>query len=70
MGDGGVHRIEVTERERPVFGGTEFGGIVNLDKAARNARGNVEYHSDFRILKAFRGCVGSSSPNSVPCSRS
>ena len=25
--------------------------IVNLDKAARNARGHVEYQSDFRILK-------------------
>ena len=72
---GGVQRIEVTERETPVFGGAEFGamgiyerlhgtvfgelnpthrlnaGIVNLDRAARNARGNVEYQSDFRILK-------------------
>ena len=26
-------------------------GIVNLDKAPRNARGNVEYQSEFRILK-------------------
>src|SRR5262249_8127417 len=26
-------------------------GIVNLDRAARNAHGNVEYQSDFRILK-------------------
>jgi hypothetical protein len=26
-------------------------GIVNLDRAPRNARGNVEYQSDFRILK-------------------
>jgi hypothetical protein len=26
-------------------------GIVNLDKAERNANGNVEYQSDFRILK-------------------
>jgi len=75
MGVGGVLRIEVTERERPVFGGAEFGavgpyerlhgtifgeldpthplnaGIVNLDRAARNAHGNVEYQSDFRILK-------------------
>jgi len=24
-------------------------GIVNLDRAARNARGNVEYRSEFRI---------------------
>ena len=24
MGVGGVRRIEVTERENPVFGGTEF----------------------------------------------
>src|SRR5690348_17296197 len=75
MSGGGVRRIEVTERESPVFGGTEFGavgsyerlhgtvfgevdpahplnaGIVNLDRAARNARGNVEYRGDFRILK-------------------
>jgi hypothetical protein len=72
---GGVQRIEVTERETPVFGGTEFGAvgayerlhgrvfgeldlthrlnasITNLDRAARNAQGNVEYQSDFRILK-------------------
>ena len=26
-------------------------GIVNLDKVPRNARGNVEYQSEFRILK-------------------
>jgi hypothetical protein len=26
-------------------------GIVNLDKAPRNPRGNVEYQSEFRILK-------------------
>jgi hypothetical protein len=26
-------------------------GIVNLDRAARNAHGNVEYQSNFRILK-------------------
>ena len=72
---GGVRRIEISERETPVFGGAEFGavgayerlhgtafceldpahplnaGIVNLDKAPRNARGNVEYQSEFRILK-------------------
>jgi hypothetical protein len=80
---GGVRRIEVTEREGPVFGGAEFGsvgpyerlhgrvfgeldpthrlnaGIVNLARAARNAHGNVEYQSDFRILKPIdlnRGC--------------
>jgi len=71
---GGLWRIEITERETPVFGGAEFGavgsyerlhgivfgeldpkhplnaGIVNLDKA-RNGRGNVEYQSNFRILK-------------------
>jgi Alpha/beta hydrolase domain len=74
MGVGGV-RIEVSERESPVFSGTEFGavgpyerlhgtvfgeldpthplnaGIVNLDRAARSPQGNVEYRSDFRILK-------------------
>jgi len=27
-------------------------GIVNLDRAARNAHGNVEYQGDFGILKA------------------
>jgi hypothetical protein len=72
---GGVRRIEITERETPVFDGAEFGpvgayerlhgtafgeldpthalnaGIVNLDEAPRNARGNVEYQSDFRTLK-------------------
>jgi len=72
---GGVRRIEITERETPVFGGAEFGGagtyerlhgtafceldpahalnagIVNLDKAPRNARGRVDYQVDFRILK-------------------
>ena len=72
---GGVRRIEINERETPVFGGEEFGavgayerlhgtafceldpahplnaGIVNLDKAPRNARGYVEYQSEFRILK-------------------
>ncbi len=72
---GGVQRIEITERESPVFDGAEFGavgayerlhgtafceldpshpqnaGIVNLDRAPRNARGNVEYQSEFRILK-------------------
>src|SRR5215831_17543985 len=75
MGVGGVLRIEVTERERPVFDRAEFGavrpyerlhgtifgeldpthplnvGIVNLDRATRNAHGYVEYQSDFRILK-------------------
>ena len=72
---GGVQRIEMTERETPVFGGAEFGtagtyerlhrtvfgeldrthllnaSIVNLDRAPRNARGKVEYQSNFHILK-------------------
>jgi hypothetical protein len=89
---GGVWRIEITERETPVFGGTEFGdvgsyerlhgtmfgeldakhplnaGIVNLDKAARNGRGNVEYRSEFRILKPLdldrgNGCLVFDVPN-------
>jgi len=89
---GGVQRIEITERESPVFGGAEFGGvgnyerlhgtvfgeldpthrlnanIVNLDKAARNARGHVEYQSDFRILKPLdldhgNGCLVYDVPN-------
>ena len=43
-------------------------GIVNLDRAARNARGNVEYHSDFRILKPLaldrgNGCLVYDVPN-------
>src|ERR1700730_15884757 len=76
---GGVQRIEVTEGEKSVFGGTEFGtvgtyerlhgtvfgeldpthplnvGIVNLDRAARNAHGNVEYQSDSRISSSVSG---------------
>ena len=92
MGVGGVQRIEVSERERPVFSGAEFGafgpydrlhgtifgelnpthplnvGIVNLDRAARNAHGNVEYQSDFRILKPLdldrgNGCFVYDVPN-------
>jgi hypothetical protein len=88
----GVRRIEVTERESPVFGGAEFAavgpyerlhgtvfgeldpehplnaGIVNLDRAARNARGNVEYRSEFRILKPVdldrgNGCLVYDVPN-------
>ena len=91
MGVGGV-RIEVTEWERPVFGGMEFAavgpyerlhgtifgeldpthlpnvGIVNLGRAARNAHGNVEYQSDFRILKPLdldrgNGCLVYDVPN-------
>jgi hypothetical protein len=89
---GGVQRIEITERESPVFGGAEFAGvgnyerlhgtvfgeldpthrlnasIVNLDKAARNPRGHVEYQSDFRILKPLdldrgNGCLVYDVPN-------
>jgi hypothetical protein len=76
---GGVQRIEVAEREKSVFGGTEFGtvgtyerlhgtvfgeldpthplnaGIVNLGRATRNTRGNVEYQSDFRISSSVSG---------------
>lgn len=92
MSSGGVQRIEMTERESPVFGGTEFGavgpyerlhgtvfgeldpahklnaGIVNLDRAARNAQGNVQYRSDFRVLKPLdldrgNGCLVYDVPN-------
>ena len=92
MSNGGSVRIEVSERETPVFGGTAFGavgtyerlhgrifgeldptqklnaGIVNLDRAARNDRGNVEYQSDFRILKPLdldrgNGCLVCDVPN-------
>ncbi len=69
MSGSGVRRIEVSERESPVFGGTQFAavgpyerlhgtlfgeldpthplnaGIVNLDRAARNTHGNVEYRA-------------------------
>src|SRR5205085_6033660 len=43
-------------------------GIVNLDRAARNARGYVEYRSDFRILKPLdldrgNGCLVYDVPN-------
>jgi hypothetical protein len=43
-------------------------GVVNLDKAARNARGHVEYQSDFRILKPLdldrgNGCLVYDVPN-------
>jgi Alpha/beta hydrolase domain len=43
-------------------------GIVNLDKAARNPRGRVEYQSDFRILKPLdldrgNGCLVYDVPN-------
>ncbi len=92
MSNGGSVRIEVSERETPVFEGTAFGavgtyerlhgrifgeldptqklnaGIVNLDRAARNDRGNVEYQSDFRILKPLdldrgNGCLVCDVPN-------
>jgi hypothetical protein len=43
-------------------------GIVNLDRAARNAHGKVEYQSDFRILKPLdldrgNGCLVYDVPN-------
>jgi len=40
MGVSGVRRIEVTERERPVFGGTEF-GAVGIDRQHIAALGPV-----------------------------
>jgi hypothetical protein len=56
---GGAEFAAVGSYER--LHGTVFGeldpkhplntGIVNLDKAARNGRGNVEYQSEFRVLK-------------------
>ncbi len=92
MSMGGSVRIEVTERETPVFDGTTFGsvgayerlhgrlfgeldpahhlnaGIVNLDRGERNENGNVEYRSDFRILKPLdldrgNGCLVYDVPN-------
>jgi Alpha/beta hydrolase domain len=43
-------------------------GIVNVDRAVRNARGHVEYQSDFRILKPLdpdrgNGCLVYDVPN-------
>jgi hypothetical protein len=43
-------------------------GIVNLDRAARNTHGNVEYRSEFRILKPLdldrgNGCLVYDVPN-------
>jgi hypothetical protein len=43
-------------------------GIVNLDRAARSARGNVEYQGDFRILNPIElargnGCLVYDVPN-------
>ena len=43
-------------------------GIVNLDRAARNTRGNVEYQCEFRILKPLdldrgNGCMVYDVPN-------
>jgi hypothetical protein len=43
-------------------------GIVNLDRAARNPQGTVEYRSDFRILKPLyldrgNGCLVYDVPN-------
>jgi len=29
---GGVQRIEITERESPVFGGAEFSGVGNYER--------------------------------------
>ena len=92
MSIGGSVRIEVTERETPVFGGTAFDAvgtyerlhgrifgeldpahrlnadIVNIDRAPRNGSGNVEYQSDFRILKPVdldrgNGCLVYDVPN-------
>lgn len=73
---GGVEFGAVGAYER--LHGTVFGeldpthplnaGIVNLDKAARNAHGNVAYQSDFRILKPLdldrgNGCLVYDVPN-------
>jgi hypothetical protein len=43
-------------------------GIVNLDRAARNTHGNVEYQGDFRVLKPLdldrgNGCLVYDVPN-------
>jgi hypothetical protein len=33
---GGVQRIEITERESPVFGATEFAGVGNYERLTRD----------------------------------
>jgi hypothetical protein len=73
---GGAEFADVGKYER--LHGTVFGeldpthrlnaDIVNLDKAARNPRGHVEYRSDFRILKPLdldrgNGCLVYDVPN-------
>ena len=44
MGVGSVRRIEVTEREKPVFGGAEFGavGLMNVC-TARNSANSIRH---------------------------
>lgn len=71
MGVGGVRRIEMNERENPVFGGTEFDAVGPHERlhgatfgelAARNTQGKLDHQSDFRILKPLdldrgNGCL-------------
>ena len=42
MGVGGVRRIEVTERERPVFGGTEFGAVGPYERLHGTVFGELD----------------------------
>ena len=42
MGVDGVRRIEVTERERPVFGGTEFGAVGPYERLHGTVFGELD----------------------------
>jgi hypothetical protein len=42
MGIRGVRRIEVTERERPVFGGTEFGAVGPYERLQGTIFGELD----------------------------
>jgi hypothetical protein len=42
MGVGGVQRIEVTERERSVFGGAEFGAVGPYERLHGTVFGELD----------------------------
>ena len=42
MSVGGVRRIEVTERETPVFGGTEFGAVGPYERLHGTVFGELD----------------------------
>ena len=40
--EGGVQRIEITERESPVFGGAEFAGVGNYERLHGTVFGELD----------------------------